>query len=783
MCYLYKMSKYDSLDQNDILTNNNYIENNKKIFEKNSTDFLKKTETYFTNLKYNSKEEYLQYHQFIINKYMIDSNTRGLLLYHEMGYGKSILAASIVESYKKIQPNRNIILLMPKSLQENMKNAINKFNKYSSNNNEYISNKNKYTFISLNASNMYTQLSNVNKTKEELEFEKSLEKLNERLDNINLENSLIIIDEYHNLSNSITNGSKNALNFYNKIIDTKNIKLIFLTGTPIINHPFELVCTFNMLTGFYNKKLLFPENFNDFIKFFINLKDNTIKNKEKFQNRIMGLVSYYGTKYFDEDRPNFPKQLPLKIEKIPMSRLQFLRYGLMREIEKKEESNKFKNPNQEGQFNIKSEIQSSYRIRSRQISNFLIPNTALTEHGNKAPIKHINKITNDVYKNLNEYSPKFNKIIENIKKHKNQLALVYSQFVSAEGLYLFSKCLEYNGYELWNDNNVDMEFNKKNDDMEFNKKNDDIEFNKKNNNIEFNKKNNNIEFNKKGGQEYQDDLEYHGGDLNDPLLDDLIEYQGGNKLKNKNKLKYAIISGEILPSHRERIKNVFNSNENKYGRLISILLISQSGAEGLDLKNIRSVHIMEPFWNWARSEQVIARAVRYLSHEALPKNEQNVQPYIYLSTYPDNYKIQKDEELTTDESIYISSQNNRKLRDEFLLSLREVSIDCNTHKKNIPQKLQNLIKCYSCLPTHEELYNIDFYTDMNESNPCKKITEKKIKTNEIILKIEDKEIKYYYTKDNDKIKIFEYSKDLGGYIPMSNDNPYYSIILRKILKL
>ena len=41
---------------------------------------------------------------------------------------------------------------------------------------------------------------------------------------------------------------------------TKNIKLLFLTGTPIVNGPFDIVPLFNMLKGFiYDSSSSFEE--------------------------------------------------------------------------------------------------------------------------------------------------------------------------------------------------------------------------------------------------------------------------------------------------------------------------------------------------------------------------------------------------------------------------------------------------------------------------------------------------------------------------------------------
>ena len=52
---------------------------------------------------------------------------------------------------------------------------------------------------------------------------------------------------------------------------------------------------------------------------------------------------------------------------------------------------------------------------------------------------------------------------------------------------------------------------------------------------------------------------------------------------------------------------------------IKVIMITKAGAEGLDLKNVRNVHIMEPYWYETRIQQVIGRAARYNSHIDLPE--------------------------------------------------------------------------------------------------------------------------------------------------------------------
>lgn len=722
----------------------------------NNTDYPLKIKHIVDNLEksYDKNSEFIQYYQYIVREYLVKTETRGLLVYHSTGVGKSITAASIADHYRKYDPKRKIIILASKSLQSNFQNNVAKYMKNNPKNssreksNDFIEEtiEARYNFISLNASNMFSQLSKLNKALYEEELDKKLGIFTEQVKGF-LENSLLIVDEFHNLSNAITNGSKNAVQLYHTIMNTRNIKLAFLTGTPIINNPFELVPTFNLLKGYKyegkRKVTLFPESREEFSKFF--LKDfKEIKNKEKFQNRIFGLVSYYGDFYFDkENRKDFPQQKPTIIEKIPMSLYQFGRYQEAREIELREESSKIKRANQSEFFATKeaSKSMSSYRIRSRQISNYFIPEYALTFKNSRTSVtKHLSKIKDEDLKNLDKFSPKFKKILENIDLFPNQLGFVYSEFVSGEGLALFSIILEKFGWIYWEKSKYFIDRNE----SEFQLSTDDENNSANEENTSAN------EENKIGG-------------------------------KNSSVRTYALITGDVPFSERQNIIDVFNSKENITGNVISLLLISKSGAEGLNLKHVRHIHIMEPFWNYARIEQITARGVRYLSHILLDKNAQNVQPFIYLSTYPKSYN--KKKENTTDEEIFNTALNGKKLRDEFELATIETSIDCSINYEKIPKSAQDKLKCYLCAPTDEQLYDIDLYKEINRANPCKSISNKKeVKAKEVIVSLDGIEKKFYYTDIDNDIKIFDYSDDLGAYVQLKRSYPLYGDIMKKIMK-
>jgi hypothetical protein len=63
------------------------------------------------------------------------------------------------------------------------------------------------------------------------------------------DDSFIIIDEIHNFISRIVNGSKLARSIYNYMMTAKNIKMVLLSGTPIINQPYEIATLINLIRG------------------------------------------------------------------------------------------------------------------------------------------------------------------------------------------------------------------------------------------------------------------------------------------------------------------------------------------------------------------------------------------------------------------------------------------------------------------------------------------------------------------------------------------------------
>uniref|UniRef100_A0A6C0DKE7 Helicase ATP-binding domain-containing protein n=1 Tax=viral metagenome TaxID=1070528 RepID=A0A6C0DKE7_9ZZZZ len=91
---------------------------------------------------------------------------------------------------------------------------------------------------------------------------------------------------------------------------------------------------------------------------------------------------------------------------------------------------------------------------------------------------------------------------------------------------------------------------------------------------------------------------------------------------------YLYISGDVSVDVRKIARKKFNEDKAK------VLLISKAGGEGLDLKGVRNVIIMESNWNASSDKQIIGRGIRYKSHSHLPEDQRNVTVYRLLLHKP-----------------------------------------------------------------------------------------------------------------------------------------------------
>jgi len=150
--------------------------------------------------------------------------------------------------------------------------------------------------------------------------------------------------------------------------------------------------------------------------------------------------------------------------------------------------------------------------------------------------------------------------------------------------------------------------------------------------------------------------------------------------------KYVIISGDkALSPNNKKDLIALTDEDNINGEKIKIVIITKAGSEGLDFKNIRQVHIMEPWYNMNLVEQVIGRAVRTCSHIKLPFIERNVQIFLYGT-------ILDSEEEAVDIYVYRLAEMKAIQIGRVSRLMKESSVDCilnmqqNNYNAEILQK-------------------------------------------------------------------------------------------------
>ena len=136
--------------------------------------------------------------------------------------------------------------------------------------------------------------------------------------------------------------------------------------------------------------------------------------------------------------------------------------------------------------------------------------------------------------------------------------------------------------------------------------------------------------------------------------------------------QYMTITGDksFSPNNAQDIKFATDA-DNKDGHLVKVILISKAGSEGLDFKNIRQVHIMEPWYNMNRIEQIIGRGVRNLSHCLLPFEQRNVELYLHSSI-----KTKNPEEECADLYVYRLAEKKAIQIGRVTRIIKENAVDC-----------------------------------------------------------------------------------------------------------
>lgn len=123
----------------------------------------------------------------------------------------------------------------------------------------------------------------------------------------------------------------------------------------------------------------------------------------------------------------------------------------------------------------------------------------------------------------------------------------------------------------------------------------------------------------------------------------------------KREVPHAIYHGGLSKAKKDELLEAYNQGK------IPILLLSSSGAEGLNTKGTKKVQILEPHFNRSKIDQVVARGVRYQSHQHLPKSERKVEVEHFITSLPKPKWNIGPKQHSIDEYLHHNSQTKHEI--------------------------------------------------------------------------------------------------------------------------
>ena len=145
--------------------------------------------------------------------------------------------------------------------------------------------------------------------------------------------------------------------------------------------------------------------------------------------------------------------------------------------------------------------------------------------------------------------------------------------------------------------------------------------------------------------------------------------------------KYIYLTGtDVNKKQLNDLIEQTRSNENLDGKNILVVLASDVITQGVSFFNVRQMHIMSPWWNFSKIEQITGRGMRNLSHKNLPEAQRNITVYLHIGVI-DKSKTSgddfiEDNIITLDEYIYKVAFEKKKQTASLEYELKKNSIDC-----------------------------------------------------------------------------------------------------------
>lgn len=107
--------------------------------------------------------------------------------------------------------------------------------------------------------------------------------------------------------------------------------------------------------------------------------------------------------------------------------------------------------------------------------------------------------------------------------------------------------------------------------------------------------------------------------------------------------KYVMLTSDVSEGDIKSVLNILKDRSNVDGSKIRVIVASPKVSEGIDFKFVRQVHILDPWYNMSRIEQVVGRGMRTCSHSLLPFDKQNCTVFLHVCRYPKSTRETIDE--------------------------------------------------------------------------------------------------------------------------------------------
>lgn len=610
-------------------------------------------------------DELTTYQKFLGQFLNYRSPFTDILVFHGLGSGKTVSAINIYNVLFNYTPKWNVFILIPASLRNDpwMKDLKRWLGK--SDNNIRMKN---IEFVHYDSP--YADRDFIEKVKK-ADSSKA---------------TLYIFDEAHNFIRNVYNNisskkGKRAQVIYDYIQQEKkessNTRIVMLTATPAVNTPYEFALYYNLM-----RPGAFPDSEAIFSQLYISSKNFESLNEETknmFQRRILGLTSYYiGA------TPDKFAQKTVHYKNIVMGKYHQEVYDHFEEIE--EEKEKIRRRMSRGKV---GDEMSTYLSYTRQASNFVFPTVGIL-NGEDRPRPGKFRIKEDDAAVIDEGKDQDKtKELKNSKKEVQDYLKAVKDYINGFIEYLKELHRKDKDRKHTLQDDVKVFFEKYNGSFTDFQKSLEGKSSLFNVLYDCSPKFINVIFNilKSPGPvlAYSNYVAMEGLQIFKIYLnffgfigfseDTEFSMKNIDKKQSKDGFRFMEFHGGIDKEQREVNKQTYNLSENKFGKIMKIILISPAGTEGINLRNTRQVHIIEPYWNEVRIEQIIGRAIRICSHKDIPMDERKVDVFRYKI-------IRSNGKETTDEKMESIARKKNNLLISFTEAVKEASVDCELFKSH-----------------------------------------------------------------------------------------------------